>query len=121
MNKFNVKGMIKLSLAKFEIFNTVVELGSLTKAGEALGLTQSAVSHAISSLESEWGFSILNRGRSGINLTSNGEHVLKYIREMLKWNEEMHSRNREYQWIGNRYSTYWNFFKCIGSMVTSES
>jgi DNA-binding transcriptional LysR family regulator len=90
MNKFNVKGMIKLSLAKFEIFNTVVELGGLTKAGEALGLTQSAVSHAIASLESEWGFSILNRGRSGINLTSNGEHVLKYIREMLKWNEEMH-------------------------------
>ena len=90
MNKFNVKGMIKLSLAKLEIFNTVVELGGLTKAGEALGLTQSAVSHAIASLESEWGFSILNRGRSGIKLTSNGEHVLKYIREMLKWNEEMH-------------------------------
>ena len=81
--------MVKLSLAKFEIFSTVVELGSLTKAGETLGLTQSAVSHAIASLESEWGFSILNRGRSGIHLTSNGERVLKYIREILKWNEEM--------------------------------
>ena len=89
MNKFHVKGVMKLSLAKFEIFSTVVELGSLTKAGETLGLTQSAVSHAIASLESEWGFSILNRGRSGINLTSNGEHVLRYIREILKWNEEM--------------------------------
>ncbi len=79
-----------MSLAKFEIFSAVVDLGSLTKAGEALGLTQSAVSHAIASLESEWGISLLNRGRSGINLTSNGEHVLKYIREILKWNEEMH-------------------------------
>ncbi|MGX9136396.1 LysR family transcriptional regulator [Rummeliibacillus sp. JY-2-4R] len=79
-----------MSLAKFEIFSAVVEFGSLTKAGEALGLTQSAVSHAIASLESEWGLSLLNRGRSGINLTSNGEHVLKYIREILKWNEEMH-------------------------------
>lgn len=78
-----------MSLVKYEIFNAVVELGSLTKAGETLGLTQSAVSHAISSLESEWGFSILNRGRSGIQLTSNGEYVLKYIREMLKWKEEM--------------------------------
>ncbi|MEH7886341.1 LysR family transcriptional regulator [Bacillus sp. JJ1609] len=78
-----------MSLAKFEIFSTVVELGSLTKAGEKLGLTQSAVSHAIASLESEWGFSILNRGRSGINLTSNGERILRYIREILKWNEEM--------------------------------
>ncbi|MBS4210467.1 LysR family transcriptional regulator [Bacillus sp. FJAT-50079] len=78
-----------MSLAKFEIFNTVVELGSLTKAGETLGLTQSAVSHAISSIESEWGFTILNRGRSGIHLTSNGERVLTYIREILRWNEEM--------------------------------
>lgn len=78
-----------MSLAKFEIFRTVVELGSLTKAGERLGLTQSAVSHAIASLESEWGFSLLSRGRSGIQLTSNGDHVLKYIREILKWNEEM--------------------------------
>ncbi|MDM5332819.1 LysR substrate-binding domain-containing protein [Ureibacillus composti] len=78
-----------MSLAKYEIFSTVVELGSLTKAGDTLGLTQSAVSHAISSLESEWGFSILNRGRSGIQLTSNGERILKYIREILMWNEEM--------------------------------
>lgn len=89
MKKIHVSGVRNLSLAKFEIFSTVVELGSLTKAGETLGLTQSAVSHAIASLESEWGFSLLNRGRSGINLTNNGEHVLKYIREILKWNEEM--------------------------------
>lgn len=78
-----------MSLIKFEVFNAVVELGSLAKAGEALGLTPSAVSHAIASLESEWGFSILNRSRSGIKLTSNGQHVLKYIREILKMNEEL--------------------------------
>ncbi len=89
MNKIHAKGVVKLSLAKFEIFSTVVELGSLTKAGETLGLSQSAVSHAITSLESEWGLSILNRGRSGIHLTSNGERLLKYIREILKLNEEM--------------------------------
>ena len=78
-----------MSLAKFEIFSTIVELGSFAKAGEKLGLTQSAISHAIASLESEWGFTILNRGRSGINLTSNGEYVLKYINEMLKLNTNM--------------------------------
>ncbi len=78
-----------MSLVKFDIFNKVVELGSLTKAGEELSLSQSAVSHAIASLESEWGFSILNRGRAGITLTSNGERVLRYVREILKWNNEM--------------------------------
>lgn len=96
MNVINVlveenscKGVFKVSLAKYEIFSTVVELGSLTEASLNLGLTQSAVSHAIASLESEWGFSILIRGRTGIHLTSNGELVLQYIREILKWNEQM--------------------------------
>lgn len=78
-----------MSLAKFEIFNTVVELGSLTEASLKLGLTQSAISHALSSLETEWGFSILARGRSGVQLTSNGELILPYIREMLNLNEQM--------------------------------
>jgi DNA-binding transcriptional LysR family regulator len=87
--KNSCDGVIRVSLAKFEIFNTVVELGSLTEASVKLGLTQSAVSHAIASLESEWGFSILNRGRTGIHLTSSGELVLQYIREILKWNEQM--------------------------------
>lgn len=78
-----------LSLSKFEVFISVIESGSLTRAGEQLGLTQSAVSHAIASLEREYGFSILSRGRSGISLTSNGERLLPYMREMLRANERM--------------------------------
>lgn len=79
----------RVSLSKFEVFVTVIESGSLTRAGEMLGLTQSAISHAIASLEREYGFSILTRGRSGISLTSNGERLLKYMREMLRKNEQM--------------------------------
>ncbi|AKG33333.1 LysR family transcriptional regulator [Paenibacillus durus] len=78
-----------MSLAKYEIFHTVVELGSLSQAAAELGLTQSAVSHAIASLESEWGFSILSRGRAGVHLTSSGELILPYIREILKGNERL--------------------------------
>ncbi|GAE34010.1 LysR family transcriptional regulator [Halalkalibacter akibai] len=78
-----------MSLAKYEIFSKVVELGSLTKAGEKMNLTQSAVSHAINSLESEFGFSLLNRGRTGLSLTVNGERILEYIREILQVNERM--------------------------------
>lgn len=81
--------MVRMTLAKFEIFRSVVELGSLSKAAEALNLTQSAVSHTIASLESDFGFTLLTRGRSGISLTSNGERILLYIREILKWNEQM--------------------------------
>ncbi|MDF2680147.1 MAG: transcriptional regulator, partial [Brevibacillus sp.] len=78
-----------MSLSKFQVLVTVIESGSLTRAGEVLGLTQSAISHAIASLEREYGFSILTRGRSGVSLTSNGERLLKYMREMLRWNEQM--------------------------------
>ncbi len=78
-----------MSLSKFEVLNAVVDLGSLTRAGESLGLTQSAVSHAIASLEHEFGFAVLLRSRTGVSLTTNGERLLKPIREMLRWNERM--------------------------------
>ncbi|MCM3782808.1 LysR family transcriptional regulator [Neobacillus mesonae] len=79
-----------MSLAKYEIFSAAVELQSLTKAAESLNLTQSAVSHAIASLEASCGFSLLIRSKSGIHLTANGERILPYMREILKWNEMMH-------------------------------
>lgn len=78
-----------MSLIKYEILNTVVEYGSLTKASEALNITQSAVSHAIASLESECGFSLLHRSRSGVRVTSEGERILGYTREITRWAELM--------------------------------
>ncbi|PZT56609.1 LysR family transcriptional regulator [Paenibacillus silvae] len=79
-----------MSLIKYEILNTVVEYGSLTKASEALNITQSAVSHAIASLESEYGFSLLHRSRSGVRVTAEGERILAYTREIMRWTELMH-------------------------------
>jgi DNA-binding transcriptional LysR family regulator len=89
MKKIHEKGAKWMSLTKFEIFHAVVEFGSLSKAAEALRLTQSAISHAIASLEAEWGFLLLQRDRSGVRLTSNGEQVLKLVREILNWNEKL--------------------------------
>ncbi|SCM82653.1 Transcriptional regulator, LysR family [uncultured Sporomusa sp.] len=72
-----------MSLSKYEIFSTIVEVGSLTKAAEKLNLTQSGVSYSISTLESELGFSLLKRDRSGISLTSNGERILRHVSRIL--------------------------------------
>lgn len=79
-----------MTLSKYKIFNTIIELGSLSKAAEVLKISQSGVSHAISSLESEFGFSLLTRDRSGVNLTSNGKRVLAYMREILQCNERLY-------------------------------
>ncbi len=80
----------KMSLVKYEILNKVAEVKSFTKAADALALTQSAVSHAITNLESEFGFLLVNRNRSGITLTTEGETMLLAIRKVLQENEKVH-------------------------------
>jgi len=67
-----------MSLVKYEILNKVAEVASFTKAAEALGLTQSAVSHAVSSLEKEFGFALIHRSRAGVTLTSEGKAELLF-------------------------------------------
>lgn len=72
-----------MNLSHIRILVAVVETGSFTKAAEILDITQSGVSHAISSLESELEISLLVRERSGITLTESGERILNHCREIL--------------------------------------
>ncbi|WP_442853213.1 LysR family transcriptional regulator [Bacillus sp. EB01] len=72
-----------LAIFQYEVFLTVVESGSFTKAGEKLGLSQSGVSHNISTLETELGVILLRRNRNGITLTDAGERVLSHIRQII--------------------------------------
>ena len=72
-----------MSLKKYEAFVRTVELGSLTKAAQSLGSTQSRISHILSDLEAEYGFSLLRRSRGGIELTEAGRLVLPKMQEIL--------------------------------------
>lgn len=72
-----------MSLVKYEILNKVAEVQSFTKAAELLGLTQSAISHAISSLEKEFGFALIHRSRTGVKLTADGQTMLIAMRQVL--------------------------------------
>lgn len=72
-----------MNITQLKVFATVVDTGSFTRAGDQLGITQSGVSHAISSYEQELGVSLLIRERGGISLTESGERVLKHVREIL--------------------------------------
>ena len=76
-------------LTKYRILMSTVELGSLTRAAETLGCTQSAVSHSIASLESELGFRLLRRARSGIKLTDEGRRLLPFVRALLAADEQL--------------------------------
>lgn len=61
-----------MDIQKFEVFLKIIETGSLTRAADMMDYTQSAVSHAISTLESEFNVRLLVRDRSGVKLTSDG-------------------------------------------------
>lgn len=78
-----------MSISKYQTLVTVVELGSLTRAAEQLGCTQSAVSHSINSLEEELGFGLLKRSRAGVKLTEEGERLIPAIRNLLNSAEQL--------------------------------
>ena len=74
---------------KYEVFEKTVEMASLTRAAEELGLTQSGVSHIIAALEEEWGLPLLRRSRVGARLTPEGERLMPCIREVLRAQERL--------------------------------
>jgi DNA-binding transcriptional LysR family regulator len=72
-----------MTLAQLQALVTVIEQGSFTSASEVLGITQSAVSHAVASLESELGVTLVQRDRTGLALTDVGQRIVLQAREML--------------------------------------
>lgn len=78
-----------MNIGKYETLMAVVEAGSLTRAAQSLGCTQSAVSHSIDSLEQELGFALLKRGRSGVRLTGEGERLIGAVRNLLNSAEQL--------------------------------
>lgn len=78
-----------MSLKKYEAFVQTVRLGSLTRAAQALGSTQSRISHILRDLEEEYGFALLERSRSGVKLTEAGEMVLPRMEAVLQKEQEL--------------------------------
>ncbi|MDD7403171.1 MAG: LysR family transcriptional regulator [Butyribacter sp.] len=85
-----------MTLLAYQVFKTVAEQGSFRKAADILGLTPSAISHAISSLENELGFSLLNRSKAGVTLTNYGEHLLPYVNAVLNSEESLEQAIAEF-------------------------
>ena len=78
-----------MSLKKYEAFIKTVEFGSLTKAAEALQSTQSRISHILRDLEDEYGFILMQRTRSGIELTEAGKLLLPQMQRILEQEQQL--------------------------------
>lgn len=59
-------------LSSLGVFDAVARLGSFSAAGEALNITQSAVSHRIKQLEANLGMALLRRTTRKVELTNEG-------------------------------------------------
>ena len=76
-----------MNIQKYMALVKTIECGSLTKAAEALNYTQSGISRMIKDLETEWGVSLLERGRAGVSLTSDGLKLLPQLKRICNEHE----------------------------------
>lgn len=86
MNEINSS---RIKLSQLRALVTVAEHGNFSEAALQLELSQSAISHAIASLEEELGVLLLSRGRHGAHLTPVGERVIGHARQALQLLEAM--------------------------------
>ena len=73
-----------MNLRKYEAFYQAAELGSVSRAAEKMGCTQSALSHLLQGLEEELGFAVLTRSRSGAAPTPQGQLLLGAVKRLLQ-------------------------------------
>jgi len=81
-----------LDIATLRSFVTIAETGSMTRSATRLFLTQSAISMQIKRLEMSLDMVLFERSSGGMLLTSAGEQLLQYAKQMLNLNDEVIGR-----------------------------
>ena len=71
-------------LSGIGVLSAVIEAGSFMRAGEALGLTQSAVSRAVARLEQRVGIRIFRRNARSITLTDEGRRFFEQVAPRMR-------------------------------------
>jgi len=71
------------TLRQVQCFVAVADAGQVSLAGSALGVSQSAITESVQSLEKKTGVKLVKRHRRGVGLTREGYHFLRYARGIL--------------------------------------
>lgn len=77
------------NVQKYQSFAAAVECGSFTRAAERLNYSQSGISRMIADLEQEWGVVLLERGKGGVRLTSDGMKLLPHAKSLIAEYEKL--------------------------------
>ena len=89
------------SLRQLKVFVTVAQAKSFSRAGEMIGLSQSAVSHSVKELENQTGVRLLDRTTREVVLTEAGQQLAQRLERQL---DELHSTLREAGRTGQQLS-----------------
>ena len=73
-----------MSLRRYRLFTTVVEVGSITRAAGVLHIAQPALSQQIRTLEQELGVKLFERSATGVRLTPQGELAYERARQIIR-------------------------------------
>nr|WP_321360907.1 LysR substrate-binding domain-containing protein [uncultured Hyphomonas sp.] len=82
---------------KLRSFHAAAEAGSLTSAGDRLGISQSAVSRQIAALEEALGVSLFQRHARGLVLTDAGHTLFRSTMEMAQAAQSANTALRDQQ------------------------
>jgi LysR family transcriptional regulator, low CO2-responsive transcriptional regulator len=86
-----------VTLTQLKVFVLVARLGSVTSAAAALGVSEPAVSQALSALRQSLGDPLLTRTATGMELTSAGQRVVGIASQMVHLATEAEAAVRQSQ------------------------
>ncbi|RAY74204.1 LysR family transcriptional regulator [Enterobacter hormaechei] len=89
------------SLRQLRVFVTVAQARSFSRAGEIIGLSQSAVSHSVKELETQTGVKLLDRTTREVVLTEAGQQLATRLERLL---DELNSTLRDVGRLGQQLS-----------------
>jgi len=106
----------RLQLRQLEALNAVAELGSMTRAAQALGISQPAVSRLLSDLSDEIGFQLLDRRGGRLVPTQEARFLMPDIRRMLEMMTHLREVSRN---LTDRKAGHLNI-ACLPGFATSH-
>lgn len=84
-----------MSLSQYKAYLACIENGSLTRAAEELGYTQSGVTHLLNALEDTCNLKLLVRDKKKAYPTADGEVLIPYFQEIVEAYDRLESRLNE--------------------------
>lgn len=88
-----------MRLEAMQLYVSMVDLKSITKAGRKYSMPQQSASSILSSLESELGAKLFKRERRGIDVTQEGmifyEYCVNFMRDYIQLQRKFHPHDRK--------------------------